>query len=152
VSGSFHGKTALAPPFAGEPPDIRGSSDGWCSEQANGEGVKVNGCTGDRIRCALANPLSDDRAIDPMRELAELLREVGLEPQSGGGAVTFAGCDPIVGSPLPFATMAAVTLMAKAVSVAELWRFRGGQSQDLSVNLGKALHRLCPFYDKNGNC
>ena len=38
--------------------------------------------------------------------------------------------------------------MAKAVSVAELWRFRGGQSQDLSVNLGKALHRLCPFYDK----
>jgi crotonobetainyl-CoA:carnitine CoA-transferase CaiB-like acyl-CoA transferase len=62
--------------------------------------------------------------------------------------VTFTGRDPIVGSPLPFARMAAVTLMAKAVSVAELWRFRGGQSQDLSVNLGKALHRLCPFYDK----
>ena len=38
--------------------------------------------------------------------------------------------------------------MAKAVSVAELWRFRGGQSQNLSVSLGKALHRLCPFYDK----
>ena len=102
----------------------------------------------DRIRYALANPLRDDHAIDPMRELANLLREVGLEPESGGGAVTFAGRDPIVSSPLPFATMAAVALMAKAVSVAELWRFRGGQSQDLSVNLGKALHRLCPFYDK----
>ena len=38
--------------------------------------------------------------------------------------------------------------MAKAVSVAELWRFRGGQSQDLSVSLCTALHRLCPFYDK----
>jgi hypothetical protein len=102
----------------------------------------------DRIRYALANPLSDDHAINPMRELANVLREVGLEPGSGGGAVTFVGRDPIVCSPLPFATMAAVALMAKAVSVAELWRFRGGQDQDLSVNLGKALHRLCPFYDK----
>ncbi len=102
----------------------------------------------DRIRHSLANPLREDHAIDPMRELADMLREVGLEPESGGGAVTFAGRDPIVSSPLPFATMAAVALMAKAVSVAELWRFRGGQSQDLSVDLGKALHRLCPFYDK----
>jgi crotonobetainyl-CoA:carnitine CoA-transferase CaiB-like acyl-CoA transferase len=102
----------------------------------------------DRIRYALANPLTDDRDIDPMRELADLLSEVGLEPEASGGAVTFAGRDPIVGSPLPFATMAAVALMAKAVSVAALWRFRGGQGQDLSVNLGKALHRLCPFYDK----
>jgi hypothetical protein len=107
------------------------------------------GALADRIRCALANPLSDDHAIDPMRELAELLRELGLEPRSGGGVVTFVGRDPIVCSPLPFATMAAVALMAKAVSLAALWRFRGGQGQDLSVNLGKALHRLCPFYDRN---
>ena len=62
--------------------------------------------------------------------------------------MTFTGRDPIISSPLPFATMAAVALMAKAVSVATLWRFRGGQGQDLSINLGKALHRLCPFYDK----
>jgi hypothetical protein len=102
----------------------------------------------DSIRYALANPLTDDHAIDRMRELAELLREVGLEPGSGGGAATFTGRDPIISSPLPFATMAAVALMAKAVSVAALWRFRGGQGQDLSINLGKALHRLCPFYDK----
>jgi crotonobetainyl-CoA:carnitine CoA-transferase CaiB-like acyl-CoA transferase len=106
------------------------------------------GALANRIRDALANPLRDDQAIDPMRELANVLREVGLEPGSGGGAVTFAGRDPIIGSPLPFATMAAVALMAKAVSVAALWRFRGGRGQDLSVNLGKALHRLCPFYDK----
>ena len=101
-----------------------------------------------RIRSALANPFRNDRAIDPMRELADLLREVGLEPEASGGAVTFTGRDPIISSPLPFATMAAVALMAKAVSVAALWRFRSGQGQDLSVNLGKALHRLCPFYDK----
>ena len=72
----------------------------------------------DRIRYALANPLCDDQSIDPMRELAALLREVGLETESGGGTLPFAGRDPIVSSPLPFATMAAVALMAKAVSVA----------------------------------
>lgn len=92
-----------------------------------------------RIRYALANPFRDDRAIDPVRELADVLREVGLEPGSGGGAVTFTGCDPIISSPLPFATMAAVALMAKAVSVAELWHFHGGQGQDLLVNVGKDL-------------
>src|SRR5258708_1223166 len=83
-----------------------------------------------------------------MGGLAGVGGEGGVERGSGGGGVSFAGRDPVVSSPLPFATMAAVALMAKAVSVAELWRFRGGQSKDLLVNLGKALHRLCPFYDK----
>ncbi len=50
----------------------------------------------DHIRDALANPLRDDHAIDPMRELVKLLPEVGLEPGSGSSAVTFAGRDPIV--------------------------------------------------------
>lgn len=101
-----------------------------------------------RIIDALANPILDDRRIDPMRELAEVLSVVDLAPLSGGGEVAFIGRDPIVKSPLPLATMAAVSLMAKAVSVADLWRFRGGTGQDLSVNLGQVLHRLCPFYDR----
>src|SRR6266851_4977633 len=102
----------------------------------------------DRIRYALANPLRDDHAIDPMRELANLLREVGLEPESGGGAVTFAARDPIVSSPLPFATMAAVALMAKAVSVAELMAVPGRPKSGSFGQPRKSLHRLCPFYDK----
>jgi crotonobetainyl-CoA:carnitine CoA-transferase CaiB-like acyl-CoA transferase len=102
----------------------------------------------DRIQLALAEPLSRDDVIDPMRELGALLREVDLDPASGGGAVSFAGRDPIVASPLPIATMAAVALMAKSISVAALWRFRGGAGQDMSVDLGQALHRLCPFYDR----
>jgi hypothetical protein len=102
----------------------------------------------DRISRALANPLNRDDVIDPLHELASVLHDVGLEPTSGGGKVTFAGRDPIIGSPLPLATMAAVALMAKSVSIAALWRFRGGAGQNLSVNLGQALHRLCPFYDR----
>ena len=103
---------------------------------------------GDRIRTALANPLTDAVAINPMRELSAVLGEVGLDPESGGGAVMLTGRDPIIASPFPFATMAAVALMAKAVSLAALWRHRGGEGQNLAVNLGQALHRLCPFYDK----
>ena len=79
----------------------------------------------DRIRHALADPLSRDDAIDPMRELGALLREVDLDPASGGGTVSFTGRDPIVASPLPFATMAAVALMAQSISVTALWRSRG---------------------------
>lgn len=101
-----------------------------------------------RILASLQNPLSDDRTIDPMAELAEVLSVFGLEPSAGGGQVTFTGRDPIVSSPLPLATMAAVSLMAKAVAVADIWRFRTGEPQDLSINLGQALHRLCPFYDR----
>jgi crotonobetainyl-CoA:carnitine CoA-transferase CaiB-like acyl-CoA transferase len=40
------------------------------------------------------------------------------------------------------------SLMAKAVAMADLWRVRTGEAQDLSVDLRQVLHRLCPFYDK----
>lgn len=103
---------------------------------------------GRRILDRLNDPITDDRRVDPMRELAEVLGVVGLDLRSGGGEIAFVGRDPIVKSALPLATMAAVSLMAKAVSIADLWKFRGGAGQDLSVNLGQVLHRLCPFYDK----
>jgi hypothetical protein len=66
----------------------------------------------------------------------------------GGGKVTFAGRDPIIGSPLPLATM------ASRCADGEIGVDRGAvalsrrRSQNLSVNLGQALHRLCPFYDR----
>jgi crotonobetainyl-CoA:carnitine CoA-transferase CaiB-like acyl-CoA transferase len=101
-----------------------------------------------RIRRALANPIDDDYTVDPTQELTDVLATVGLDPGASGGAVQFIGRDPIVKSVLPLATMAGVALMAKAISVADLWRFRGGDAQDLSVNLGQVLHRLCPFYDR----
>jgi hypothetical protein len=44
-------------------------------------------------------------------------------------------------------TIGGVTLMAKAVAVADLWRFRTGQGRDLSLDVRRVPHRLCPFYD-----
>jgi len=101
-----------------------------------------------RVRYAVSHPINDDRTVDPVAQLENLLHQVGLDIHSAGGTIKFTGRDPIVKSTLSLATMAGVSLMAKAVSVADLWRFRGGAAQDLSVNLGQVLHRLCPFYDK----
>jgi hypothetical protein len=56
---------------------------------------------GRRITDALANPILDDRRVDPMRELTEVLGVVGLDPFSGGGEIAFIGRDPIVKGPLP---------------------------------------------------
>jgi|GEM_PF-2726809 hypothetical protein len=43
--------------------------------------------------------------------------------------------------------MGGVTLMAKAVAVADLWCFRTGQGHDLSLDVRLVPHRLRPFYD-----
>src|SRR5204863_398550 len=93
-------------------------------------------------------PLTSDDRIDPARELREVLDGVGLDPTDAGGTVTFSGKDPIISSPWPLATMAGVSLMAKAVAFAGIWKTRTGEGQDLSVDLRQVLHRLCPFYDK----
>jgi hypothetical protein len=41
--------------------------------------MNVIGGLADCIRYALAHPLRDDHTIDPMRELAHVLREVDLD-------------------------------------------------------------------------
>jgi crotonobetainyl-CoA:carnitine CoA-transferase CaiB-like acyl-CoA transferase len=101
-----------------------------------------------RISEALANRITDDRTIDPMRQLRDVLAVSGHSPGDAGGTIRFEGRDPIISSPWPLATMAGVALMAKAVAMADLWRVRTGEAQDLSVDLRQVLHRLCPFYDK----
>jgi crotonobetainyl-CoA:carnitine CoA-transferase CaiB-like acyl-CoA transferase len=111
------------------------------------DGQTVEGMT-KRIRSALASPITSDNALDPHKDLAEILASVGLEPSASGGSITFEGKDPILKSPWPLATMAGVALMAKAVAIADVWRYRTGRSQGLSLDLRQAPHRLCPFYDQ----
>jgi crotonobetainyl-CoA:carnitine CoA-transferase CaiB-like acyl-CoA transferase len=106
------------------------------------------GALATRIREALSRPITSDDVIEPDKVLEDVLRTVGLDLHSAGGSIDFVGKDPILKSPWPLATMAGVALMAKAVGVADLWRYRTGRSQSLSIDLRKAPHRLCPFYDK----
>ena len=101
-----------------------------------------------RIKTALAEPLTSDDRIDPVKELQEVLSSVGLGSHDADGTISFIGKDPVISSPWPLATMAGVSLMAKAVAFAGIWKTRTGEGQDLSVDLRRVLHRLCPFYDK----
>ncbi|AJA07160.1 MULTISPECIES: CoA transferase [Sphingomonadales] len=101
-----------------------------------------------RIKTALAEPLTSDDRIDPAKELQEVLSSVGLGSHDADGTISFIGKDPVISSPWPLATMAGVSLMAKAVAFAGIWKTRTGEGQDLSVDLRRVLHRLCPFYDK----
>ena len=45
--------------------------------------------------------------------------------------------------------MSAVSLAAKAVGAAAIWRFRGGgEGQDIHVDVRKALRRFAPFFER----
>jgi crotonobetainyl-CoA:carnitine CoA-transferase CaiB-like acyl-CoA transferase len=102
----------------------------------------------DRIEAALAAPIAQEREFDTLAALDEVLAGIGLGRRDIGGEVTFHGADPIVPSTLRLAAAAGIGLVAKSVAVAKLWRLRGGEGQDISIDLRVAPHRLCPFYDR----
>ncbi|HEY2700364.1 MAG TPA: CoA transferase [Pseudonocardiaceae bacterium] len=101
----------------------------------------------ERVAGSVADPATDD-AFDPHAELADLLAGAGLSPADAGGTIAFAGADPVVPSTLRLGGAAGIALVAKSVAMAKLWRLRGGDGQDIGVDLRVTPHRLCPFYDR----
>jgi crotonobetainyl-CoA:carnitine CoA-transferase CaiB-like acyl-CoA transferase len=81
-------------------------------------------------------------------ETEALLASIGASTAESGGALSFYGRDPIVPSTLRFGAMSAVTLAAKAVLIASIWRERTGRAQDIHVDVRKAMRRLSPFIDR----
>ncbi|MFA7601572.1 MAG: CoA transferase [Novosphingobium sp.] len=79
--------------------------------------------------------------------LDEVLGGVGLTCAEAGGAVSHAGADPVVKSPLRLGAAATIGLLAKSIAAAAMHRWRGGAGQDIAVDLRQAPHRLSPFYD-----
>lgn len=103
--------------------------------------------TAERILAAVASPATDD-AFDPGAALDGLLGCVGMSGADAGGRVAFVGADPVVPSALRLGGGAAVALAAKSVGMAAVHRDRGGDGQDVTVDVRRAPHRLCPFYDR----
>ncbi|MEU6058776.1 CoA transferase [Streptomyces sp. NPDC047097] len=101
----------------------------------------------DRVAAAVREPATED-GYDLHARLDEVLAGVGLSAAEAGGEITFTGADPIVPSTLRLASATALALTAKSVAVAALWRDRGGEGQSISMDLRRAPHRLCPFYDR----
>jgi hypothetical protein len=81
-------------------------------------------------------------------ETEALLNSVGAATSESGGSLSFYGKDPIVPSAVRFGSMAAVSLAAKALQIASIWRLRTGRSQDIKVDVRKALRRFSPFIDR----
>jgi crotonobetainyl-CoA:carnitine CoA-transferase CaiB-like acyl-CoA transferase len=77
----------------------------------------------------------------------EVLADIGMTTADCGGELSFYGHDPILPSPLRFGTMAATGLAARSVAVAALWRQVTGEGQNISVDVRKALHRFCGFFE-----
>ena len=77
----------------------------------------------------------------------QLLADVGLKAADSGGELTFYGQDPIVPSSFKFGAMAAVTLAARSVALANLWKSQTGEGQDIHVDVRKALRRFSGFFE-----
>ncbi len=78
-----------------------------------------------------------------------MLNDIGYSTADAGGQVTFYGKDPIQPSTLRIALLAGIGLAAKSVALASLWQ-KGGNGQDIYVDIRKALKRLSPFMKENG--
>jgi len=98
------------------------------------------------VQTKLRNP-EHSSDFDLHAGVNQVLKDIGMSTEDGGGKLSFYGRDPIIPSPHRFGTMAAIGLAAKGVAVAALWRHRTGEGQDIAVDVRKALRRFCGFFE-----
>src|SRR5438477_11201926 len=94
------------------------------------------------LQSKLANPERSSN-FDLHGAVNQVLNDVGLSTSDIGGKLTFYGSDPILQSPLRFGTMAAIGLAARSVAVGARWRQARGEARDISVDVARALPRVC---------
>ena len=91
------------------------------------------------------NPLQG--SIDVSAHVESLLQSLGATTFDSGGKVTYYGSDPITPDRLPYGAISAISLAAKAILVAKVWKERTGEGQDIHIDVRKALRRLTPFLE-----
>lgn len=87
-------------------------------------------------------------SFDINQSLEEVLQGVGFSQRDSGGAVVFKGKDPVIASPVRIGSAASIGLAAKSVAMAALYRERGGEGQDITIDLRTAVRRFSPFHEK----
>lgn len=100
----------------------------------------------ERLRKACRTRIAEDGKIDILEEFETAARNIGLSPEDAGGSIEFFGEDPIVNSTIPLGTGASICLMLKALAATKIWRMRGGEGQNLSVEISKCIARLSALY------
>lgn len=81
-----------------------------------------------------------------------LLGDMGLDRHDTGGKVTFAGRDPLRPTVLKTGAASAAVAGAGAIASAILWRERGGEEQDIHIDLRKAYAYQSPWQDVLEDC
>jgi crotonobetainyl-CoA:carnitine CoA-transferase CaiB-like acyl-CoA transferase len=100
----------------------------------------------DKIIANYDNPLRSS-SIDVPAHVESLLQHLGATTSDSGGKVTYYGSDPITPDRLPYGAISAISLAAKAILIAKIWKERTGEGQDIHVDVRKALRRLTPFLE-----
>jgi hypothetical protein len=83
---------------------------------------------GEKITANYDNPLRG--SIDVPAQVESLLQSLGATSSDSGGKVTYYGADPITPDRLPYGSISAISLAAKAILVAKIWKERTGEGQD----------------------
>ena len=81
-----------------------------------------------------------------------LLSEAGLDRHEMGGALTFAGMDPIRPTHIKVGSAAATVTAANAIASAIIWKRRTGESQNIHVDLRKAYVSQSAWQDTLAEC
>lgn len=92
------------------------------------------------------NPLQSS-SIDVPAHVETLLQSLEATASDSGGKVTYYGSDPITPDRLPYGSISAISLAAKAILIAKIWKERTRQGQDIHVDVRKSLRRLTPFLE-----
>src|ERR1700723_4267558 len=92
------------------------------------------------------NP-SKSNTIDVPAQVESLLQSLGATTSDSGGKVTYYGADPITPDRLPYGSISAISLAAKAILIAKIWKERTGEGQEIHIDVRKSLRRLTPFLD-----
>ncbi|MHC8949445.1 hypothetical protein [Sphingobacterium hungaricum] len=85
--------------------------------------------------------------FDMVQETEDLLNEVGASLEEFGGKLSFYGKDPVIPSVLRYAGFSAITLAAKAAQIASIWKMKTGETQDIHIDIRRALRRFSPFIE-----
>lgn len=84
--------------------------------------------------------------FDIDREFETFLHGIGLSAGETGGAIRFAGADPLYSSRHRIGACTAIPMMGAAAGAATLWAMRGGRPQDLSIDLRRTIYGVNPLY------
>ena len=75
------------------------------------------------------NPLQSS-SIDVPAHVESLLQSLGATTSDSGGKVTYYGSDPITPDRLPYGSISAISLAAKAILIAKIWKERTGEGHE----------------------